>query len=179
MITGTRTSRSATQPHSKIMKYTDLKELILSNVKIDSKTGCWNWIPKPDNKMGYCRTAPSQTRGGKRVGVHRLAFQLWHRPKSMPRCVCHKCDNPRCCNPDHLFGGTHKDNTMDMMKKGRCNPRRGDRSGLAKLTNGQARAIFLCQGRQAIIANHYGVSQSTVSLIKSRKHWRSVNGGVR
>jgi hypothetical protein len=59
------------------------------------------------------------TVNGKSATTHRLAWELAHGPIPTGMCVCHHCDNPPCCEPSHLFLGTHKDNMQDAAKKGR------------------------------------------------------------
>jgi hypothetical protein len=81
---------------------------------------CWPWIgPIAKSRRGYGRFK----RGGRVVGSeqsHRLAWEFTHGAKPPPDLfVCHRCDNPPCCNPAHLFLGTAKENNHDMWKKGR------------------------------------------------------------
>src|SRR5690606_27498659 len=100
--------------------------------------------------------------------------------------VCHKCDTRSCGNPDHLFLGTHKDNSMDMWRKGRAEAIResvrvrasqGVRSGVkgaspnAKLTWDQANQIREAVGLLKEIARKFGVSPSAVSKIKTGVRW--------
>jgi len=83
---------------------------------------CWEWVyfwrklnPKTDPKKNYPKFQVSKTR---LVKAHRLALYLatgvW-----APANACHRCDNPPCCNPDHLFAGSHADNMTDMVAKKR------------------------------------------------------------
>lgn len=86
--------------------------------------------------------------------------------------VLHRCDNPRCINPIHLFVGSHAENMADKVKKGRH--ARGERIGHAKLTGQQISAIrerYSGGEFQASLAAEFGVSQSAISLIVSRRRW--------
>jgi hypothetical protein len=89
--------------------------------KVDSSAGpdaCWPWLAKAraQSGEGYGNFA---IRNGKYVHAHRFAWQLTNGPIPSGLQGCHKCDNPLCCNPRHLFLGTHQDNMDDMHAKGR------------------------------------------------------------
>ena len=68
---------------------------------------------------------------GKMVGSHRVAWELANGPIADGMCVLHHCDNPPCCNPDHLFLGTRKDNANDRDAKGRLVTPKGEKNGIA------------------------------------------------
>lgn len=89
---------------------------------------CWEWTGNR-NPKGYGSIGV----GTKHVMVHRVAYALHYRRDPGPLRVLHRCDNPPCCNPAHLFLGTPADNTADMMSKGRCRA--------PKLTNVQVEEI--------------------------------------
>ena len=97
--------------------------------------------------------------------THRLALELEGIDIS-GHLVLHSCDNPACCNPDHLRTGTSQDNVDDMVSRGR-------HSG--KLTEQQVLEIRAITGMsQQAIADQYGVSQSVISSIIRRKSWTHV-----
>ena len=76
-------------------------------------TECWEWTG--GSYRGYGRLQVNN----KRWGAHRFAYTLAFGQIDDALLVCHRCDNPGCVRPDHLFAGTHSDNTRDMMEKGR------------------------------------------------------------
>ena len=86
--------------------------------------------------------------------------------------MLHKCDNPPCVNPSHLFLGTEADNTADMLRKGRKAPTHGELNGLTKLS--QAQVSLIVQRLQAgeyqhVIALDFAVSKSTIQRIAARE----------
>ena len=92
------------------IKYSDYKEKYI----IKHPNGCWEWIGcKWRTGYGYVRVA------GKHIAVHRYMYALYNGEFNPALFVLHKCDNPSCCNPDHLFLGTQLDNIKDRDQKGR------------------------------------------------------------
>jgi DNA-binding CsgD family transcriptional regulator len=163
-------------------------------MKSYTKDHVWKWIKRGNENECWEWQGPQRSRGGygeigidhKRYRVHRLVYELANKvelPKitrlSPSSCiVMHTCDNPICCNPKHLILGSPKQNTADMMRKGRRYDFSGERGQCAKLTNVQAEEIReLCRLKipQKDIAARYGVSVPTVSGIKWNRVYR---GGI-
>lgn len=82
--------------------------------KVEKTDGCWLWRPAKPNEYGKF-----MVRKGVMDGAHRVAWTLAHGPIPKGLMVLHRCDNPRCVRPDHLFLGTAADNSRDMVAKGR------------------------------------------------------------
>lgn len=128
------------------------------------------------HRQGY----GSQRVGGRTVLAHRVAFERANGPIPNGLHVLHRCDNPPCVNPEHLFLGSHQDNMDDRQRKGRTRTPEalcGSASSCARLTEvdaGVIRHLAECDVNQGRIARLYGVSQTMVSRIKLRKAWAHV-----
>ncbi len=130
------------------------KEFIMANVAIDEK-GCWNWT-RCLNDEGYGNI----THLGRGCKTHRIAWELWKGSNPGELKVCHHCDNPKCCNPTHLFLGTDLENSEDAARKERRNK---------KLTIEQARLIFHDRRQYKEIMREYGITKGLISAIKHKK----------
>ena len=164
--------------------------------KVDKSGGpdaCWLWMASR-NRKGY---------GGFRIGrrifkTHRIAWTLAN--GSIPHdgshngiCACHRCDNPSCVNPAHLFLGTNAQNNKDKESKGRGNPARGDKNGARihpeRMLRGEAQTNSKLKTEQAIgiralydtgrftqkeLADTFNVSRTLISFIINRKAWRHI-----
>lgn len=107
--------------------------------------------------------------------AHRLAWEKANGPIPAGMFVCHKCDNPPCVNPEHLFLGTPKDNMADKCRKGR--QPRGETHPRAKLTERDVREIRRADGHgssQRELARLYGVSPRSIQFIIQRRTWTHV-----
>lgn len=87
---------------------------IAGKVLINKSTGCWDWDGSP-RENGYCRTSFFRVNWY----VHRASYAAFVGKIEDGMDVCHTCDNRKCCNPDHLFVGSRKDNMQDAVSKGR------------------------------------------------------------
>jgi hypothetical protein len=134
----------------------------------EPNTGCWLWTGATV-ASGYGTIWDS----GKTVKASRLSWRLANGDPGRLH-VLHRCDVPRCVNPKHLFLGTHEDNMADRNRKGRMNPARGAAHVRALLTEEQAvlvRALYDGGMTQAVLAERFGVAQTTVSKIIRRASW--------
>ena len=137
--------------------------------------GCWEWVGGKNDK-GYGRfTIP----GRKLVYTHRLMYHIFidDIPKGLQ--VLHSCDNPKCCNPDHLWAGTQKDNIRDAVKKGRM--KTGGHYGVshsnAKLDETKVRKLRKYKEQKkkiAPLAREYGVSIQAAINAANGKTWKHV-----
>lgn len=143
-------------------------------------SSCWTWIGrrlKTKFDYGYFDVLVS-TNKSISVFAHRISWELANE-QSIPEklYVLHKCDNPSCVNPAHLFLGTYKDNSDDMIAKGRDNHAKGEKHGCAKLTWIQVNKIrdryTSCNITQKQLSKEYNVSESTIRRIIVRKIWKS------
>jgi len=118
---------------------------------------------------------------GRQLLTHRLMYVAYvggipNDPVTgAPLLVLHECDNPPCCNPAHLFLGTHKDNHDDMLAKGRRALMKGIANGRAVLTEDDVRAIFNDPRSAPTLGDIYGVTPGAILHIKHRRTWSHLN----
>jgi hypothetical protein len=139
--------------------------------KVQKTDSCWLW------------TGTTSYHEGKVWAAHRLAYTLLVGPVPDGLLVCHRCDVRNCVNPDHLFLGTYKDNSEDMVNKGRQarGPRaslvpcaRGERHGRAKVTEQDVRDMRRLHREGVTLAElsrRFGIGETAVAAIVHRKHW--------
>lgn len=153
---------------------------------VDKTEYCWNW--NSCTKNGYGRFCLS----GKDYPSHRVSWTIENGNIPESLCVLHKCDNPSCVNPIHLFLGSHKDNMMDMENKGRGNHphgdnhparknphylKRGESNPKSKLNEEKVRRIRTLRESgigYREIATEYGVTKAAVRFIVQRKSWKHI-----
>jgi len=134
-------------------------------------TACWMWT----SAMSYQGYGYITTTKGHSKKAHRLSFEFAYSiiPQSMQ--VLHRCDNPSCVNPEHLFLGSNSDNVADKVSKGRSPDFRGDKNPAAKITKIQAGEIrnkyALGNISQRKLASEYGITQRAIWFIIHNQHW--------
>lgn len=149
-------------------------DYLLKRINKDGPNGCWIYTGATDRR-GYGRPA----RKHKRYYAHRRSYEIHKGPIPAGMLVLHKCDNPPCCNPDHLFLGTDADNAQDKARKGRALD--GANNMHAKLTEQQVIEIRALRGKttQREASERYGVSQTAICAIFNRRTWKRTGSAER
>jgi len=128
--------------------------------------GCWNCT---SHRLadGY----PMKRFRGRNWRISRIVWTQRFGEIPPGVCVCHKCDNPLCIRPDHLWIGTRADNAADMVVKGRASRRPGELSPGHKLTQSDANKIRLDARSTREIAAEYRVHHTTIARVKTNHNW--------
>lgn len=148
-----------------------LRDRFFSKIDKSSVDGCWIWT---GNKVGSgYGTIGLGRRGEGTVYAHRLSWELANGPIPDGMFLCHRCDNPPCVNPAHLFLGTPADNVQDAIAKGRHI--KGELVGGCVLTEANVITIrrrYAAGGiRQEDLAAEYGVTRSNIGAIIRGRSW--------
>jgi len=155
-------------------------ERVLDKVIRIPFSGCWIFTGAT-NHWGYGMVGMG-SRGAATDRVHRVTYRHFRGDIPNGLFVCHTCDVPSCCNPDHLFLGSNQDNVNDMIKKGRGSspPRNlhvvGSAHPLSKLTEDEAVKIrhMYSQGViQEDLAKLFGVARQTISKVVNHKRYKN------
>lgn len=142
--------------------------------------GCWEWSEGRSYGYGRMRLPPSR----QVLSVHRVVLEACLGFPLGRLLALHRCDNPPCCNPRHLFVGTAKDNAQDMLRKGRHLPvhLKGEQSGraiLSELQVLQCRRRWRSGERIFLLAREFGVTGVAMSLALRGKTWKHLPQPVR
>lgn len=141
--------------------------------KVDKSGDCWEWTACKGVR-GYGRFTVRH--GESPQSAHRVAYELTFGVITNDLCVLHRCDNPSCVRPDHLFLGTRNDNVQDAMSKGR-HPA-GERNGHAHFTNAVVQEIrkrYAAGGvTQRQLCKEYGVTAGPMSELLSGHSYHQV-----
>lgn len=140
---------------------------------IKKASGCIEWNGFV-NHEGY----GAITVDARVIRAHRFSYAYYKGAIPDGMLVCHKCDNPRCVNADHLFLGTNQDNVNDKVKKNRQSRLKGEDSGTSKLTEKDVIKIkiMLENGDSyKVIADRFNVTKTPIYLINKKKSWKHVS----
>jgi len=140
-------------------------------MRVTPRAGCWEWGGSTNGRYGVI---------GSRYRVHyahRISYELHFGPVPDGLQVLHRCDNPPCVNPAHLWLGTRSDNMLDASRKGRL-PRdnKGERNPGAVIDSATATAIrdgYATGVSQVALAQRYGISRTQVGRIVRREAWQA------
>jgi len=144
---------------------------------VNKDTGCWEWQGYKVKGYGRMMTGSRITNNRKSSGAHRISYETFIGAIPHEMYVCHRCDNPCCINPEHLFIGTHQDNVNDREKKCRNNPQRGEFHGMAKLKEHDV--IFARELRSSgksfqSIADLFHVNKHTIIDAIKKISWKHI-----
>lgn len=156
-------------------------------VKVTEPDECWTWTAAR-TKQGHGYFNIKLNGKFKQIGAHKVSLMIQGITIPKDKVVMHICDNPSCVNPRHLQIGTYKDNTQDMIQKGRNNHLKGENHVHAVITEDLARkikseAVILTDipGRQykktnfSQVAKKYNVPRHIVDCIANNLTWRHIN----
>ncbi len=146
-----------------------------ARVNIAGPDECWEWQGCLRNGYGKMRVR------GQWIGTHTFSLTLKLGALPPGALTCHHCDNPPCCNPAHLYAGSHQDNVDDCVRRKRNNAQKGEARYNAKLTNQdimEIRATYSKYGKNGAsgqaLADKFGVGKMTISRIARGVNWKSV-----
>jgi hypothetical protein len=144
-----------------------MKRVFWKNTFPEPNTGCWLFAGSCSSKLGYGKLAAG---GDTYIYAHRASFIMAKGQIPTGLYILHKCDNPYCVNPDHLYAGTHNDNARDRSERHRTN--HGEKHFNAKLNPDAVRDIRRISIMKAV--KKYGIGYTTAKYVKKRITWRHV-----
>lgn len=150
-----------------------------------SKNGKEIILEKKDNEciecISHCKDSCGYTRiyiHGKHERLFRYIYEQKYGKIPKDKLIRHKCDNPSCCNIEHLEIGTPKDNVTDMIVRGRYNPHkdnpncRGEKNKFNKLTKEEVKNIFISNESYSKMSKKYNVSKTLIYRIRKQIDWK-------
>lgn len=145
-----------------------------ARVSIGSLADCWNWAGTISTG-GYGRIHLRP----KVLIAHRFSYELFKGGIPDGLFVCHRCDNPKCVNPDHLYAGTPKQNSADRDARGRANTAHGEKHYRAKISDEDVRFIRSSEASISELADMFGVGSPVISNIQLGRTRASARGRIR
>jgi len=151
--------------HFDLSKYQHIVDRFYKSVNIKNWNDCWLWSGS-FQKNGYGYLSVSQ----KNLSAKRVSWAIHNKKNPGNNFICHKCDNPKCVNPAHLYAGTPQDNSNDMKERNRS--LRGEKCPAAKLSNDDVVEIknrYHNGELQRLLAKEFGVTREHVNKIINGK----------
>lgn len=157
--------------HPYYQRFKSFEDRFWEKVSVGSDDECWNW------KAGLTRGGYGQFSNKVMSNrAHRIAWHLSCGPIPTELFVLHKCDNPKCVNPNHLYLGSHGDNMNDRSVRNRCN-QKGERNAGAKLNDNIVRDIFALREEghtHKYISDKTNIRRTHVTKILNKQIWSHV-----
>jgi hypothetical protein len=180
LISASREYRRLTEARDALLAQHDWKLRFFGFIDIGGPKDCWEWRGHRQKPSGHGRF---QTSTFEKSGAHQIAYLLLRGPIPEGLVVCHSCDNPPCCNPNHLWLGTQAQNQLDSWNKGRRSPpphpqnrdyMRGELHHNATLTAADVKTIRQSTKSATELGSLFGVSHRTVSAARLGVTWQDV-----
>lgn len=160
-----------------MLRTTPVAERFWKYVTKTEGDGCWEWTGHR-TRLGYGRLKIGHRPKARSAEAYRISWEIHHGPIPEGLCVCHRCDNPPCVRPDHLFLGTHRDNMLDAAAKGFMGRARAERNGNARLTWEIVRDVRRLYATglysQKQLAERFGMCPASAHNVVTGKYWRDV-----
>jgi len=152
-----------------------------SKLLLNMDTSCLEWTAKAVHNMGYGKISSTKDIGPLRT--HRLSWVLEFGEIPDNMVVMHSCDNPKCCNIEHLSLGTRLQNMQDMKQKGRhftpFSNIKGEDNNNCTTSEDTVKKIIIAEGTNQEIAEVFGVTKKVVSDIKLKKSWKYLHENIK
>lgn len=152
---------------------TELQKIKFKNSLV-KKGDCLEWVKsKMPNGYGHLKIGSRTTNDSKKVLAHRLAYYIEHNEIDAKLMVCHTCDNRACCNPNHLYLGTAKDNAKDMIDRGRqvIPSRKFENNGRAILTKENVKLIRDKEMTAKEVISLFNIGKTQAYRIIKNEQW--------
>ena len=140
--------------------------------KVKKSDGCWEWTAYK-NEKGYGRFLWPKSGHRSMMMAHRFSYIVHYGAFDESLFILHKCDNPSCVNPEHLFTGTHQDNVRDMLEKGRDTQRKLTESDVIKI-----RGLAENGTPSLEISRMYNIDKAHAWAVTRGKSWPLVGGYI-
>ena len=166
---------------SQKLDLTKLRARFFEKVERIPFLSCLVWVGATKNIYGHGVMGSGQGKGAKLVPAHKLAYMLEHSLEEVPSLhALHRCDNPWCVNPEHIYLGTHQDNMADARSRGQLGP--GRNSGLrngsnCKLSEQQVQLLrqpSIKRGQLSLWAREWGISNTQITSIRGYRKWKHI-----